>query len=91
MRILPALDEVEHRHAGLGLGAKGRALVPDRLGRGLELPRKLRGLRPARTSSTIRARNSAGYGGRLFGIADFPLPSDEGSTKACQLHNFTRP
>jgi hypothetical protein len=39
-------------------------------------------------ATIIRARNSAGYGGRLFGIVDSPLPSDEVSTKPGQLHTL---
>src|SRR2546422_1048503 len=45
------------------------------------------GVRPLRTSSTIRCRNSGEYDGWLFGIVDLPFrPNDGGSTKPGQLH-----
>src|SRR5438067_2961506 len=45
------------------------------------------GVRPLRTSSTIRWRNSGEYGGWLFGIVDLPFrPNDGVSTKPGQLH-----
>src|SRR3989442_13974337 len=44
------------------------------------------GVRPLRTSSTIRCRNSGAYGGWLFGIVDLPFrPNDGVSTKPGQL------
>src|SRR5438445_5941252 len=44
------------------------------------------GVRPLRTSSTIRWRNSGEYGGWLFGIVDLPFrPNDGVSTKPGQL------
>ena len=47
---------------------------------------RLSGVRPARTSSTFRRRNSAGYGDRLFGIVVSFLPQRERvSTKPGQL------
>src|SRR5215831_14568789 len=45
------------------------------------------GVRPLRTSSTIRSRNSGEYGWWLFGIVDLPFrPNDGVSTKPGQLH-----
>ena len=45
------------------------------------------GVRPLRTSSTMRCRNSGGYGPRLFGIVDAPFRPNHGvSTKPGQLH-----
>src|SRR5262245_1519173 len=47
------------------------------------------GVRPLRTSSTIRCRNSGAYGGWLFGIVDLPFrPNDGVSTKPGQLHHL---
>ncbi len=47
------------------------------------------GVRPARTSSTMRCRNSVEYGGRVLGIVDtFLLLRGYVSTKAGQLHDF---
>jgi hypothetical protein len=44
------------------------------------------GVRPVRTNSMIRCRNSGEYGGWLFGIVDLPFrPNDGVSTKAGQL------
>src|SRR5205085_3304925 len=44
------------------------------------------GVRPLRTNSMIRCRNSAGYGRWLFGIVDRPFrPNDGVSTKPGQL------
>src|SRR6266446_6679878 len=44
------------------------------------------GVRPFRTSSMIRCRNSGGYGGRLFGIVDSSPHRGTMSTEAGQLH-----
>jgi hypothetical protein len=50
------------------------------------------GVRPLRTSSTIRCRNSGAYGRWLFGIWDLPFrPNDGVSTKPGQLHGQVRP
>src|SRR5207253_1506015 len=47
------------------------------------------GVRPFRTNSTSRARNSGGYGRWLFGIVDAPFRPNSGvSTKPGQLHFF---
>src|SRR5438132_1626825 len=47
------------------------------------------GVRPLRTSSTIRWRNSGEYGGLLFGIVDLPFrPNDGVSTKPGQLQSM---
>jgi hypothetical protein len=44
-------------------------------------------VRPFRTNSTSRARNSGGYGRWLFGIVDAPFhPNSGASTKPGQLH-----
>src|SRR3989442_714175 len=46
------------------------------------------GVRPFRTSSTMRCRNSAGYRRWLFGIVDAPFRPNHGvSTKPGQLHS----
>ena len=45
------------------------------------------GVRPFRTSSTIRCRNSDEYGRWLFGIVELPLcPNDRVSTKPGHVH-----
>ena len=49
------------------------------------------GVRPDRTSSTICRRNSAGYGGLDFGIADTSSQQDQVSTKPGQLHCRCKP
>ncbi len=58
---------------------------------GLRRTAKLRdssaGVRPARTSSTICWRNSAGYGGWVLGILDSFLPKNEVSAEAGQLQD----
>jgi len=67
---------------------QGRLLhpVPDRPRRGLELTGQFSGVRPLRTISTIRCRNSGAYGGWFFGIVDLPFrPNDGASTKPGQL------
>src|SRR5258705_96704 len=43
------------------------------------------GVRPLRTNSMIRCRNSGGYGGRLFGIVDSSPHRGTMSTEAGQL------
>ena len=45
------------------------------------------GVRPFRTSSMIRCRNSGGYGGRLFGIVDSSPHRGTVSTEAGQLQD----
>ncbi|MFH1080762.1 MAG: hypothetical protein V1766_10995, partial [Pseudomonadota bacterium] len=45
------------------------------------------GFLPARTNSTMRRRNSGGYGGWDFGIMDTSFSNDSVSTKAGQLHS----
>src|SRR4051794_8618691 len=52
---------------------------------------RLSGVRPARTSSTIRRRNSGGYGGRLFGIVvSFSPRRARVSTRPGQLQGVER-
>src|SRR5882672_2688520 len=50
-----------------------------------------RGLRPARTSSTILRRNSGAYRFCLLAIADSSIPNIEVSTEAGQVHSFRCP
>ena len=45
------------------------------------------GVRPLRTSSTVRHRNSGWSGGRVFGIVDFLPHRGTMSTEAGQLHS----
>src|SRR5207249_8022924 len=60
-------------------------LVANRLRRGPNWRASSSGVRPLRTSSTIRCRNSGAYGGWLFGSVDLPFrPNDGVSTKPGQ-------
>ena len=53
-------------------------LVANRLRRGPNWRASSSGVRPFRTSSTIRCRNSGAYGGWLFGIVDLPFCPNDG-------------